>query len=580
MASIIEKIIELFKKQKNIDIYDENGFANIIDIVKKENIKIDTRAKIEKLDLIEFENLINLKEFRAKKREGQTGVSSYKLGSYWFDLPKGLAIFKDFGAGSNSDALRQTYMSNELMVAELAEQIGLPHAEYEPARIGNVVGLVSYDALRGAKISSVDIKNVFQVNQTAILNRQLRESLDIEQINESMFKMSILDILTLQADRNDGSFKYVIDEQTGKITMSALWDNERAFFENFTMRTGGEINFEDNLEEMQRIISNEEQRTSAADNNYCLIFNAYGLNERIKECIVFAKSNVKLIQILIDTINKIDIQSANEILKTKGITLNQGYLSNIGYIINQIKSKFIEEIEKQNVGELDKETGLLVAKPTVSRPELTRTEHIERVKKSLNLELEELESISYSEENVFEASQKYSIIVHTMTDLFKDYARVVISKQSMDFSRNIFSILNWKMDRCPDETGADGYLTPFEQSLINAKSVAVCVDLWAKKGLEREFVETLYLLLRRKAQKYKDVYGFKHEELDVFPNRLNEENVKNNPFLNRIIKEEEKQEMEIKIDELFKKFYQDLGQIADAENCVDNINTDNDEVTV
>ena len=299
---------------------------------------------------------IILDNVNKKDRKGPTGVSCQSYGKYWFNLPKGEALFKDF---NSDDHLKDLKLANELVVNKLCEQINLPCADYEPAKIGEVSGVVTYNILKdNEEFLEIpgEVKSLENIQDVLLQLQNQGYNVDLDESLANAYKMILLDLLTLHIDRNSGGYKIVVNNKEKYAKFGKIMDNERCFNLPIfvTKRAFDEHIFglfdSDKEFNVKAVVNDFEDRATGGflKANYLKIateFSAY--QSRIQACVRFAKSNPQMKETLFSTLSNIDINLAIEQLKAENVVLNDYYQIYTNSILEFMLNQFKNEIHKQ-----------------------------------------------------------------------------------------------------------------------------------------------------------------------------------------------------------------------------------------
>lgn len=166
-----------------------------------------------------------------------TGISTGLFGDRWFIVNNQKAIFKTFECAPLCSLMR---LSNELICQELANQIDLPCAKYELAKHESYNGLISYNIAKNTEeiFSGRMLLKFFGIKQeNCIINyynamkQSTNKGYNVNKVEEmiKMYKLCILDYLTLQTDRHMSNVNFLIDYKTKEIHFAPIIDNEMAF---------------------------------------------------------------------------------------------------------------------------------------------------------------------------------------------------------------------------------------------------------------------------------------------------------------------------------------------------------------
>ena len=210
---------------------------------------------VKKYRVVKYPQGIGLKGKKAVYRKGgEVGISTSKFGGSWFVTDKGRALFKSYNM--ETQGIR---VVNELLYDELAKQVGLPIAQYMPANYWRIeanfksdnyeikdrdyFGLASIDVTKkNEKImtgyelltydKSIDRENTLKDYADALCHYKecKKYNVDIKGIMSVLYKMMVLDALTLNEDRHSGNVFFIRNDKEKYLIASPVIDNELCFF--------------------------------------------------------------------------------------------------------------------------------------------------------------------------------------------------------------------------------------------------------------------------------------------------------------------------------------------------------------
>lgn len=286
-------------------------------------------------------------------------------------LSKGM-LFKPFTEYSsrvrNFKALHNFRMINELLITKLCKQLGLESVEYLPYKFGNSIGLASQNFLRP---DEKEMKTNFESMQHALtclnIHNVLGEKVDIQAVEEKLFKLVLLDLFTLQSDRHSGNVVFLKNKKDGKIRMAPIFDCEYAFnIDKFSFskqcREQVDQIFDDNCQiDVKNVIDIYDESMTEFENGYygfaCL--TAYPIlksnrtfEERVKDCVLYSKDNNHLQKHILSFTQKLDIQKAFSDLDKEGVKVSPYYIKYTSSIVDYVKKKVNETLQScQVIGE-------------------------------------------------------------------------------------------------------------------------------------------------------------------------------------------------------------------------------------
>ena len=310
---------------------------------------------------------LELKGFtRLKKQDGRSGVSSRKYADVWFNLPDGLAFYKtyeDLAVKRYSkdnyyfgEETRNVRMLNELVCYELANQVGVDCAKYEPATNTEEHfrdhGLVSYNVCADNEklISLAELIQEFKLsydkdNMTTSIKTALRAlyclrdqgqvAFDENEVIESLFKQVAFDVLTMQSDRKIEDVRFVLNIKNNTVRVAPLLDNEFAFC--------GML-----LEKYRKkfIGPNYIFRKYKKNKIDISLFSVDGMCDylgNVSSLVSMCEKSDKFDRLLDSMIKNIDIDKAVKSLKTQGVDVSEDYRAYVKKSIENAKMLIIEQ---------------------------------------------------------------------------------------------------------------------------------------------------------------------------------------------------------------------------------------------
>ncbi|MBQ9790621.1 MAG: hypothetical protein IJW24_03400 [Clostridia bacterium] len=304
---------------------------------------------------------------RGKKYSIYSGISSSTFGDVWFLLREGQALFKTFDSYDFQNT-RNLRIANELVAAELLEQIHIPHAEYEPAilrispnsnnatienleeRLQNAFkqinadthfpvvdgerifnGLVSYNFLSlGEQLrplgSMLDMDRYFDPSLDLVSEKlgdlqRLGYKVSKREIVLNLYALSVFDFLTKQTDRNSNNLNVILDEQM-HIKPAKVIDNEFAFFGQYFTADRMKKN-EHDIADMIKYHNNYARQISMLSHHSDSAFDR--LDNTAKDIVSYACIHPEMKQILSQIIKNMDVDAAVEKTREKGIQISPEY---------------------------------------------------------------------------------------------------------------------------------------------------------------------------------------------------------------------------------------------------------------
>lgn len=316
-------------------------------------IKNAILKNIGKFDVLKMPKGINLQHFQVLRRNPdyfEQGLSTKKYGDVWFKLPKGMGIFKTFDSEYNSN-IRQLRIINELICQELCTQIGIRHAEYEPAHIENDDGLISYNVLKENQrlVTLADFlsfhkqlgNNLIDIIEAIEYYKYCDYEIDKEDIIFDLFKIMVLDCITLQSDRHNFNVNFIFDDDKIEITVAPLFDNEYAFnVENFRF-----IEPNDYLNN-HKLLTHFASHSKFLNVESELAYSEKAYRHNIVNLCNLAKSNKQMHIFLETTLNDLSIIKAIKNVESQGYIISTEYKAYLIKLVNFTKDIFKREFLK------------------------------------------------------------------------------------------------------------------------------------------------------------------------------------------------------------------------------------------
>ena len=314
-------------------------------------------------EILKLAKGINIGKYSTKKRSDfETGISfNHDFEMLWFKTSKGDGLFKTYDTPGAFYELKKIRQVNEVLCCELAKQIGVETAIYEPARVNGQNGVITYNVC-GENETLINLIKYFDSQKHSI--KSIMESLDAKKIKYDkqkmffdLYKMMVFDLLTFQEDRHNNNMHFIVNNSDNSIRFSPLLDNEFAF---------GIKTMEDFYDDWSYCDLTKEKFLSRHGRNIIFFvgkgdytipaYNRYENN--IKKLIKISKKDEMCKNFLINALEKIDIHQALQTLKEYGYDISYDYKNYIIDLIDFAKEMFgkyikedsdiKEEIETQN----------------------------------------------------------------------------------------------------------------------------------------------------------------------------------------------------------------------------------------
>ncbi|MBO5884930.1 MAG: HipA domain-containing protein [Clostridia bacterium] len=295
---------------------------------------------------IDLETAQSYGRFRMNMYEAMAGISSKKYANRWFYLPKGRAIFKSYDAQPET---RSNRIVNELICQELAKQVGIACAEYEPAHFQGDKGLVSYDVTKDGEtlLSGNELckrmgfyncqNSLYQYKDVLKRYCMLNFKTDADQVIFDLYKIAVFDALTFQTDRHRNNV-FFIKGTDGSLRVAPLIDNELSFY-------GKNLLFNTMLDKLYR----SDLMESYVDQNKVLSVykneTEVDYQSYIQDVLMLAEKNQEARQIVDNILKKMNITKAIENVEKQGITINDGYKEYLTKLIEVSKKQMRSQLK-------------------------------------------------------------------------------------------------------------------------------------------------------------------------------------------------------------------------------------------
>lgn len=321
---------------------------------------------LEKYNDIKISKGIHLKTVRTTERDGYNGMSTERYGKKWFMLPKGRAIFKTYNDNNPFyNGVRNIRLVNELICQELAKQVNVLCAEYEPASQNGHYGLVTYDVAKPGE-DVLNLREFYAFSQMPEYNKKNSFKKFVEAVDylqekgyklnkpkmvRGFFKIALFDCLTAQGDRHDNNVLVLVDKDKKTVRLSPLIDNEFAYnIANLDAMISddkdiGDDTFLNNLKYISYQLSMKEYDWSRDNDDW--------YDSNLQEIVKLVKSNKRYENIFRFMCSNINVENAMKQVEQKhkikiGKTY-KNYLINAERVIkNNIKYHLNNQVEKDN----------------------------------------------------------------------------------------------------------------------------------------------------------------------------------------------------------------------------------------
>lgn len=277
------------------------------------------------------------------------GISTETYGDKWFLTPKGKALFKTYDS-SYGYKMRNIRMVNELLCKELCDQIGLDCAEYEPAHIRGLDGLLTYDIAGKDRLVSLESFLKIKKNTTAnlyetscIIDKYLIKGYNINksEVIKGLYKTILFDTITLQTDRNISNINFIYNSKTKTYKLAKLIDNEFAFCGEFFVCECDYKNLSNY--DFRDIINDYSLTAKIFTFNDSYYANKSRFKNNIEYLVLYAKKYPAFNKLLKETLQNIDVKEAFNNLEKKEIEINNEYKEYVCAIVDEVKNVIIKK---------------------------------------------------------------------------------------------------------------------------------------------------------------------------------------------------------------------------------------------
>ncbi len=312
---------------------------------------MNTIYKPADINELSIRDIINLNDCSlsirhdSKSRCSFLGSSSALYSNIWFNFADGRrGIFKTYGYTHDPTNLyRNARMVNEIFLSRLLKELGIPTADYRFAKFtdnGKVFdGVISFDVLAPEEIFvNQDFKQeTLQDLFDSINNKQMMGKNIDKNIKEQIFKLFVLDILTMQNDRmgTEGRNLHFIEGKDGYRL--CILDSEYAMnmlsVENGKQR----YRFDPSAQPHLFIRSSKDGMPI-----FCAYINQY---DRMQQLYEMAIDDPTLMRPLKQVLS-LDFKKTLDKMREEGIAISDAYRDYILYATDEMRSIFKDEAEK------------------------------------------------------------------------------------------------------------------------------------------------------------------------------------------------------------------------------------------
>ncbi|MBO5884552.1 MAG: hypothetical protein J6Q51_02020 [Clostridia bacterium] len=306
---------------------------------------------------------IYIDEVKQIIRKGETGISTAISGLKWYLLPKGRAIFKSFEGPVYKD-IRLIRIANELLCQELAKQVEVDCAVYQPATHQGINGLLSFDVtgkneelISGFKLHELAYGDDLEFAPNNELNsyipalKELQKmgfKFNLKEVIFNLYKIAVFDSLTAQSDRHIENTFFIINLKAKTVKVAPLIDNELAF--NAENETRLAKNFPIGKLEINKQVNNISKQLVITEP--CThLQKTYDKN--LAHIVALANINPELKQILFDMIRNYNLDKAISEVERKGTILSPSYKKYLLTLNKVVLTKYKKELVTKKANPLE-----------------------------------------------------------------------------------------------------------------------------------------------------------------------------------------------------------------------------------
>lgn len=305
--------------------------------------------KFKVLKMADGINLENAVFSSRKKAINEPTTSLKKYGEYWFKLKKGNALFKTYDSDYNSE-IRELRIVNELICMNLARQIGIPYAEYEPAHLKNDNGLVTYNVLNKgeklvslAKFLSFDLNlrnNLVDISTAVNYYRDLGYNINSSVLYD-IYTYIVFDALTLQTDRNNYNVYFTLNKENNEFKVAPLFDSEYAFNGEYL-----ELSHCNMINTYSLLLKQYSFESKYLNIDYEMPGNTDTYFKNVINICNLAKSDKKFGSFLVNALKNFNITSAINNVEEMGYEISDEYKDYLIKLTSKTKALMKKELSK------------------------------------------------------------------------------------------------------------------------------------------------------------------------------------------------------------------------------------------
>ena len=287
---------------------------------------------------------LDMKTFKFSRIKTDEQTEFY--GYFWYNLPKGKALFKPFNR-LNFPKIR---IYNEMICQQLLTDLNLPHTNYEPAHLKEDIGLVSYNFVQDNEklITLADfmssahflcLPNLVNCQQAIDYHSAQGIYINRSKFIQTLFAYNVFDMLTLQTDRHSLNLGVIKNSEINTMRLAPLFDNEYAFGAFTFDTTPEQTEIKQVYENSQKFMTFSIKQTTPN----------HRIEENIKHIVLYANSNPKLMQTLQYILKNIDINKAIRNVEKLGYKAPQSYKTYLKQTLSLTKQKFKQYLAAEKV---------------------------------------------------------------------------------------------------------------------------------------------------------------------------------------------------------------------------------------
>ncbi len=288
--------------------------------------------------------------------------NNYRYMSDWVYTDDGRVFFKSGESIAFPDTQKHRVV-NELLYDNIAMQLGMWTAKYEPASFEDVSTLISHDVQEDAGLYE-ELKTVadyisvpfkMEVGLDQIIQKWdtipalQGYKCDKEELIFMMFRMIVLDAITFQEDRHEGNIHLFVDNKNKTVRFAPIIDNEYAFAAKtlnrfFELKPFGKNEYY--VDEEEFLAQHGAKLRLAIHKNTQFLPSPEKYKKNVMDIVEFAATNPRLKAFLIDALKCVDINQAIDSIERKGYQISDDYKQYLKDLTKLSKKIFAECIKE------------------------------------------------------------------------------------------------------------------------------------------------------------------------------------------------------------------------------------------